>query len=59
MGDYDDFIRTQRAWMTWGFVVDVILVIAAVAFFGMLGSMSHSPGGGFGHTGGSVGHTIP
>jgi hypothetical protein len=53
MGDYDDFIRTQRAWMIWGFVVNVILVIGLAVLFATMAGLAGSLGGGFGHTGGS------
>ena len=54
MGDYEDFIRTQRAWMIWGFAVTALLAIAAAILFMTVAGLSNSFGGGFGHTGGSA-----
>ncbi len=43
-GDYDRFIRTQRAWMIWGFVLAALLIgafiVAAVALPGFLAALS-------------------
>ncbi len=50
-GDYDSFIRTQRAWMIWGFVVagliivGLILAVALIPGFldGLAGASQHHP----------------
>lgn len=44
-GDYDSFIRTQRAWMIWGLSITGVLVVvfigAAVTLPGFIGAFNH------------------
>ena len=57
MGDFNDFIRTQRAWTIWGFVVNIILLIGLAILFATMAGLAGSLGGGFSHAGGGFGHT--
>lgn len=52
MGDYEDFIRQQRAWMIWGFVVVVIVTIGLAVLFSVIGGLPNTLGSGFGHPAG-------
>lgn len=47
MGDYDDFIRTQRAWTIWGFVGTILLIIGLAILFSTVAGFAGSYGGGF------------
>lgn len=70
-GDYDHFIRTQKAWMIWGFVLAGLIAFVVVAFAVLLpsvfSSISGTPstyhhhstygnGSNYGNSGGSYGN---
>ncbi len=44
-GDYDHFIRTQRAWMIWGFILAGLIVFAVVALAVLVPSVFSSISG--------------
>ena len=50
------FIRQQRAWMIWGFVIVVVVTIGLAALFSVIGGLPSILGGGgiSHHTSGSA-----